>query len=562
MKLTSLILIAAFMLAIGAHAKDKKDKKDFDQTITAIDLAQSTVTTTLHGESKTYHVGMFTGVFINGTKATIRELSVGMKITDLSLSDPGTIGEIKASGTANTASTPGTTSTPPPFATPPAQPGGSSTQTQAEAIAILTSGPWHFTGQGWKKEYVRIFHPDGTFTVIGDKFNDKNFWKIENNVILLSFSNHQEQILLPIRSEGSRGLDMKGQPIAVNRIDAVPQETVKEPKKSERVTRSTPASPESQQQASEIVKANHNNLVFVTGKEAQGSGFIASMKGANFLITNAHVAAGINGAAFKSLDGTAVQGGVPTVAVGEDIFCMAMPAGGTPLEVMQGVDENAAIGDEVVVLGNAEGAGVINTIMGRITGIGPNLVEVDAPFVPGNSGSPIIHIKSGKVIGVATYAVIQNYDATTNEKMKAPIIRRFGYRLDGVKAWQSVNWQTFYAQAAIMQNIETLTNDLGDFFRDLIENKGQVTPERHTNPVIKNRLDQWLANKAHNSSPTDQASANANFASFLKIACQSDVTAAQRQVGYDYFQRQLADEQTTRNEMSKAFEELIKLNRN
>jgi hypothetical protein len=317
---------------------------------------------------------------------------------------------------------------------------------------------------------------------------------------------------------------------------------------------------ELQTQTATIVKANHNNLVFVTGKEGEGSGFIASMGGKNYLVTNAHVAAGISGAAFKALDGTAVQGGVATVAVGEDIFRMEMPAGGKPLEAMTGVDENAGIGDDVVVLGNAEGAGVINTITGKIVGIGPNLVEINAAFVPGNSGSPIIHIKSGKVIGVATYTVTQSYDATTKQKMKAPVVRRFGYRLDSVKTWQPVNWQTFYAQAAEMRNIETLTNDLGDFFRDLAEHKGRVTPGRHTNPVIKTRIDQWLGSKTPHMSVSDWNWQNANFISFLKVACQSDVTMAARRMTYDYFQRDLADETATRNEMAKAFEELIKEN--
>jgi hypothetical protein len=318
---------------------------------------------------------------------------------------------------------------------------------------------------------------------------------------------------------------------------------------------------ELQTQTATIVKANHNNLVFVTGKEGEGSGFIASMGGKNFLVTNAHVAAGISGAAFKALDGTAVQGGVATVAVGEDIFRMEMPAGGQPLEAMTGVDENAGIGDDVVVLGNAEGAGVINTITGKIVGIGPMLVEINAAFVPGNSGSPIIHIKSGKVIGVATYTVTQSYDATTKQKMKAPVVRRFGYRLDSVKTWQPVNWQTFYAQAAQMRAIETLTKDLGDFFRDLAEHKGRVTPGRHTNPVIKTRIDQWLGSRTPHMSVSDWNWQNANFISFLKVACQSDVTAAARRMTYDYFQRDLADETATRNEMAKAFEELIKENR-
>ncbi len=221
-----------------------------------------------------------------------------------------------------------------------------------------------------------------------------------------------------------------------------------------------PATPASQPSdgstgVNDILKNYRNSLVFVNGADGAGSGFVASLAGINFLVTNAHVAAGVRGAAFKALDGAQVQAGAATAAVGHDIFRMQLGTGGKPFEVMQGVDANAAIGDEIVVLGNAEGAGVINTIKGKIVGLGPNLVEVDAPFVPGNSGSPIIHLKSGKVIGVATYLIIKKYNSATQQAIQTPIVRRFGYRLDSVKEWQPVNWQTFYAQAEEMEKIET-----------------------------------------------------------------------------------------------------------
>src|SRR5262249_41673522 len=156
-------------------------------------------------------------------------------------------------------------------------------------------------------------------------------------------------------------------------------------------------------------------------------------------------------------------------------------------EIMTAVDQNATIGDQVVVLGNAEGAGVINTIGGKIVGIGPNLVEVDAPFLPGNSGSPIVHLKTGKVIGVATYLTIRKYDSATRRPVKEPIVRRFGYRLDTVKIWQPVNWQAFYAQAGEMESNEKLTRDLVSFLRDLSIN-GHVSRGVHTNPAIKSRI--------------------------------------------------------------------------
>ena len=98
--------------------------------------------------------------------------------------------------------------------------------------------------------------------------------------------------------------------------------------------------------------------------------------------------------------------------------------------------------------------------MGRIVGVGPNLVEVDAPFKPGNSGSPIIHLKSGKVTGIATYLTIRKFDSATKLPVQTPIVRRFGYRVDSVKTWQPVQWPAFLAQARQMEAIDALTADL------------------------------------------------------------------------------------------------------
>ena len=309
--------------------------------------------------------------------------------------------------------------------------------------------------------------------------------------------------------------------------------------------------------AAELVKIHRNNLVFVSGADGSGSGFIASYGGANYLFTNAHVAAGIKGAGFKSLDGTKPAIGVPSVAVGHDVFRFALPPGGKPMEVMQDVDQNASIDDAVAVLGNAEGGGVINALRGRIVGIGPNLVEVDAAFVPGNSGSPIIHLKSGKVIGVATYLVIKNYDAATKEKMKEPVVRRFGYRLDSVKTWQPVTWQSFYAQAAEMTAVETLTEDLAKFIGDLADDS-KVTPGMHSNPAIKTRIDQWQADKKKRQSPRDAATVNENFIAFLKVACQSDITAARQHLTYDYFQRGLTENQQDRTAIAEILDKIIR----
>ena len=45
------------------------------------------------------------------------------------------------------------------------------------------------------------------------------------------------------------------------------------------------------------------------------------------------------------------------------------------------------------------------------------------PLYPGNSGSPIIHVKTGKVIGVATYLIVKQHDASTRQSSASRAIR-------------------------------------------------------------------------------------------------------------------------------------------
>jgi len=427
-------------------------------------------------------------------------------------------------------------------------------QSRADVTELLTNGKWYFHS----KAIVRRFAADGTFS---SSNGAAGVWRVVGGELLILFPNDSPHIFfMPINPDGTRGT-YRGLPDFLMRAPqaGATQAPANEDNEAGDSTASPtpPIPPDVQQAAAQVVQNYHDSLVFVTGADAAGSGFIASMAGNNFLITNAHVAAGIRDAQFKTLDGTAVQGGIPSMAVGEDIFCMLMPAGGKPFQIMQNVDQNAAIGDAVVVLGNAEGGGVVNTIIGKIVGIGPNLVEIDAPFVPGNSGSPIIHLKSGKVIGVATYLEVKQYDLTTDKKLPRPVVRRFGYRIDSVRGWQAVNWAAFNAQAVQMESIEKLTNDLADFFEDLADNNGVVTMGRHTNPVIASQIDEWISSKHPNESAEDAAEADANFLSFLKIACKNDVTAAQTQITYDYFRRELADQKQARDEMSNDFQQII-----
>ena len=181
-------------------------------------------------------------------------------------------------------------------------------------------------------------------------------------------------------------------------------------------------------------------------------------------------------------------------------------------------------------------------------------LEVDAPFVPGNSGSPIIHLKTGKVIAVATYALIRRYDAATLRTDQTPQVRRFGYRLDSVQTWQPVSRTFVRGRPPEMESIEHLTADLGKLVSDIASHH-KITPALHTNPAIKVPIDMWLGDQARQLSPSDRTMSDE--LSRLKSACQTDLTSIRPRLTYDYFQRQLADDQRHRETIAGAFDKMF-----
>jgi hypothetical protein len=309
--------------------------------------------------------------------------------------------------------------------------------------------------------------------------------------------------------------------------------------------------------AGELIQTFSSSLVCVTGKDGGGSGFIITSGKDRFLVTNAHVTAGIPDGVFKTLDGKTVPAGTSTLAKGADVFLTRLADPGPSIAIMEGVDGKVVLDDEVVVLGNEEGAGVVTAIRGRVVGIGPDRVEVDAPFLPGHSGSPIIHTKTGQVIGVATYARIKYFDSLTGAPLRVPVLRRFGYRLDTIKAWDPVNSQTFRTQAAEMQEIEKLSQALIQVVRDMVGNK-RISPGVHSHKAIQKPIDDWLAENKSPKSPELKNLQKTKLSEALKRVCQTDVAAARPRMTYDYFQRQLVEETELRTEIAKILETNIK----
>lgn len=170
-------------------------------------------------------------------------------------------------------------------------------------------------------------------------------------------------------------------------------------------------------------------VVIVCGDKA-GSGFVVRDGGRPYLFTNAHVVR--KGAVIAHrLDGTRLRLGPRDDAVGRDMVRFALVDESVPaFDLAAGVPD---IGDPVVVLGNSDGRGVVTEIRGKVIGVGPREIEVDAAFVIGNSGSPVLD-RHGRVIGIATYLRdCRNDEDWSKLDTRFNGIRRFALRLLGTR---------------------------------------------------------------------------------------------------------------------------------
>jgi hypothetical protein len=308
--------------------------------------------------------------------------------------------------------------------------------------------------------------------------------------------------------------------------------------------------------AGQLVNDYRTALILVEGQKGAGSGFLCHLEGHTFAITNAHVLSDNIGFRLTSLDGATFTAGGSAVAVGHDMVRMEVPGVAQAFEVMPNLDSDVKIGDSVVVPGNAEGARVVRPVEGKIVGIGPNLIEVDAPFVKGNSGSPIIHQATGKVLGIATYLVQRKISQGERQEVTVET-RRFGYRLDSVKTWEPINWQAFFAQSAQVAQMEDLSKDFARMFEDL-RTTHDLVPANYSSEKLRHSIKSFLEDvNRRGLSRTDKEDLLRRFFADLRSITRSDIAAFNTRTAYDYFHREVEKESLFRENIYNVFTRLM-----
>jgi V8-like Glu-specific endopeptidase len=298
-------------------------------------------------------------------------------------------------------------------------------------------------------------------------------------------------------------------------------------------------------------------LLIADGAEGKGSGCLINFQGKTRLVTNAHVISGNANIRFQKLNSEEVVSGPFSFADGADLAVADQDTTSDGLEIAN-VDKDVNIGDDVVVLGNSLGSDVVTEIKGKVKGIGPSLVEVDAKFVEGNSGSPIIQVKTGKVIGIATFAQRRNLDSLARDSQFSGEWRRFGYRIDTVKTWQHPSAGQFAAEAETTETVRKQTEDLIRLGQDLYE--GTIVFSRHQAP--DNRLrqivsDYFDATHGKDSSRENRMDARMQLERAMIFETQEDI-APLRQENFTWFHwHELQEDMEERTFLKKEFERML-----
>ena len=185
------------------------------------------------------------------------------------------------------------------------------------------------------------------------------------------------------------------------------------------------------------------SVCLLKSPKGSGSGFFSSSEGMDVVFTNNHVVLGMEDVRIFDINGGEYE--YDKVYCSPERDLAVIPVKRTNHDTMPnlqifGDPDMLQLGVAVAAYGDSLGDGVIVEVKGVFQGIGPQVIEVSAPFVPGNSGGPVIESKTGAVIGIATYSRIirRSRDSLVGSRFfadgyKPAAVRRFATRIDGIR---------------------------------------------------------------------------------------------------------------------------------
>jgi hypothetical protein len=243
-------------------------------------------------------------------------------------------------------------------------------------------------------------------------------------------------------------------------------------------TVTTPAPPPSP--ATGLSEEKAAAVVLIEGDKSEGTGFLVKMPDGPAVITNLHVLA--NNPNIRILTNTGQQITVLGLkgASDRDLASFSIQDDHySYLDLATDVGTTVQPGDDVITPGNSQGGEVMLQTHGTVLGVGPQRVEFSNPIYHGNSGGPVYHPKSGKVLAVVTEAIeVDTSDslskasfASRDSAIKSSM-RYFGLRLDTVPSWEPYDLTRYQNETAFLDEFHEQSRRLDSYLNSTSDTDG------------------------------------------------------------------------------------------
>jgi len=302
-------------------------------------------------------------------------------------------------------------------------------------------------------------------------------------------------------------------------------------------------------------------IAVIEGDRSNGTGFFCRAGGKIYLYTAAHVISGNSRLEVKLRDGTVVRKfGALEAAEGADL--VRLPVDQEIPDVLDISPESgiATVGEQVLASGNAAGSGTVGFESGKIMGVGPASIEIDAEVIQGNSGGPIIDAASGRALGVVTHLTAGRDDRWAKDTRFSEI-RRFGCRLDRVWKWKKVSVETFLKEGravlALQEQSELMIAALQPS-----QWKTEVFIRLRDNPLSRDiiALDFWMEEQKQGGQRFSETDRKKRLRGVLESARHRSrgQIAAFKGDSFTWYHRDLADKEfLNREEIDKVYESSV-----